>query len=66
MQGRYFDGRQIEASLYSGRQRFKRSGAHGDTYNFDLDADAEGEGGGEEAEKKRLDEFAKWLMSEGD
>ena len=55
MQGRFFDGRRIEASLYSGKQRFKRSGAG-----------AEFEGDTEAAEKKRLDDFAQWLMHEGD
>ena len=55
MNGRYFAGRRIEASLFSGKQRFKRSGAK------DVE---DGEGG--EAEKKRLDDFAQWLMDEGD
>jgi HIV Tat-specific factor 1 len=56
MNGRFFDGRRVEASLYVGRQRFRRSGA-GD----DLE-----EGEGEDADKKRLDDFAQWLMTEGD
>ncbi|KAG1766945.1 hypothetical protein EDD22DRAFT_978300 [Suillus occidentalis] len=55
MNNRFFAGRRIEAFLYSGKQRFKRSGA-GD----DLDGDTD------EAEKQRLDDFASWLMSEGD
>lgn len=55
MQGRFFDGRRVEASLYTGKQRFKRSGAHDDF-----------EGEGDEAEKKRLDDFANWLMTEGE
>lgn len=55
MDGRFFAGRKIEATLYSGKQRFKRSGA-GD----------ELEGDGDEAEKKRLDNFAQWLLTEGD
>ena len=55
MNGRFFAGRRIEASLYAGKQRFKRSGASD-----------EFEGDGDEAEKKRLDEFAQWLMTEGD
>lgn len=55
MNGRFFSGRRIEASLYGGKHRFKRSGA---ADNF--------EGGGDEGEKKRLDDFAKWLMAEGD
>ncbi|KLO19508.1 hypothetical protein SCHPADRAFT_924428 [Schizopora paradoxa] len=55
MQGRFFDGKRIEASLYSGRQRFKRSGTHDDYAEEEGDA----------SEKKRLDDFAKWL-TEGD
>ncbi|KAF8893367.1 hypothetical protein BD779DRAFT_1505804 [Infundibulicybe gibba] len=55
MNGRFFAGRRVEAALYSGKQRFKRSGM-GD----------EIEGAGDEAEKKRLDDFANWLLTEGD
>ncbi|KAJ7346609.1 hypothetical protein DFH08DRAFT_924451 [Mycena albidolilacea] len=55
MNGRFFDGLRVEASLYSGKQRFQRSGA-GD----------EIEGDNDEAEKKRLDSFAQWLLTEGD
>lgn len=55
MQGRFFDGRRVEASLYSGKQRFKKSGT-----------DFEFEGEGDAVEKKRLDEFANWLLTEGD
>lgn len=55
MHGRFFAGRQVEATLYSGKQRFNRGGA-GD----------EIEGDGDEAEKKRLDDFAQWLLTEGD
>lgn len=54
MNGRYFAGRRVEASLYFGRQRFKRGGAEEPELN------------GQEAEKQRLDDFAKWLMSEED
>jgi HIV Tat-specific factor 1 len=54
MNGRFFAGRRIEAELYSGKQRFKRS------------AGEDIEGDGDEIEKKRLDEFALWLMTEGD
>ncbi|KAF9452373.1 hypothetical protein P691DRAFT_829554 [Macrolepiota fuliginosa MF-IS2] len=54
MNGRFFDGRRIEAALYLGRQRFRRSGA-GD----DLEES-------EDSDKKRLDDFAQWLMTEGD
>ncbi|EGO00293.1 hypothetical protein SERLA73DRAFT_180800 [Serpula lacrymans var. lacrymans S7.3] len=55
MSGRFFDGRRVEASLYAGKQRFKRSGASDEI-----------EGDGDEAEKQRLDDFASWLMTEGD
>jgi HIV Tat-specific factor 1 len=55
MDGRFFEGRRIAAELYSGKQRFKRSGAGEDI-----------EEGGEDAEKKRLDDFALWLLTEGD
>ncbi|KDR75919.1 hypothetical protein GALMADRAFT_248714, partial [Galerina marginata CBS 339.88] len=55
MDGRFFDKRRIEATLFSGKQRFKRSGTGEDTG-----------GDGEEAEKKRLDDFAQWLLAEGD
>jgi len=55
MNGRFFAGRRIEAELYSGKQRFKRGNAREDI-----------EGEGDEAEKKRLDDFASWLMTEGD
>ena len=55
MNGRFFAGRRVEASLYSGKQRFKRSGA-GEEF----------EGDDDDAEKKRLDDFANWLMTEGD
>ena len=54
MNGRFFSGQRIEAFLYAGKQRFKRSGHE------------EIEGDGDEAEKKRLDDFANWLMTEGD
>ncbi|EAU91645.1 splicing factor u2af-associated protein 2 [Coprinopsis cinerea okayama7 len=54
MNGRFFDGRKIVAELFVGRQRFKRSDAKDDY------------GEGEEAEKKRLDDFAQWLMQEGE
>ena len=44
----------MEAALYNGQLRFKRSGVD------------QGDENTEEAEKKRLDEFANWLMTEGD
>ncbi|KAG8213798.1 hypothetical protein J3R82DRAFT_10510 [Butyriboletus roseoflavus] len=55
MNGRFFAGRRIEATLYVGKQHFKRSGVGDDV-----------EGDSDEAEKKRLDNFATWLMTEGD
>ena len=55
MNGRFFSGRRIEASLYAGRQRFRRSGQSSDVL-----------GDNEETEKKRLDDFAQWLMAEGE
>ncbi len=55
MNGRFFAGRKIEASLYAGKQRFRRSGA-GEEYEDE----------GDEAEGRRLDDFASWLMTEGD
>ncbi|TFK20969.1 hypothetical protein FA15DRAFT_100739 [Coprinopsis marcescibilis] len=54
MNGRYFDGRRIVAELFTGRQRFKRTDARDDY------------GDGADAEKKRLDEFAQWLLQEGE
>ncbi|KAF9566790.1 hypothetical protein CPC08DRAFT_703757 [Agrocybe pediades] len=55
MNGRFFDKRRIEAELFTGRQRFKRSGTG-----------ADGNDGDDEAEKTRLDDFAKWLLADGD
>jgi len=55
MDGRFFDKRRIEAELFSGRQRFKRSGTGEDALGDD-----------DEAEKKRLDDFAQWLLNDGD
>ena len=54
MNGRFFDGRQVVAELFSGNERFQRSDTK-DNY-----------GEGDEAEKKRLDDFAQWLMDEGE
>ncbi|KAH8119501.1 hypothetical protein DFH11DRAFT_1540309 [Phellopilus nigrolimitatus] len=52
---RFFDGQRVEASLYNGKYRFRRSGARDEVQD-------EGDAG----EKKRLDEFANWLLTEGD
>jgi HIV Tat-specific factor 1 len=56
MQGRFFAGRRVEAYLYAGQERFKRSKGEGD----------EVLGDGEDSERKRLDDFAQWLMDEGE
>ena len=56
MNGRFFSGRKVEAFLYAGKQSFKRSGA-GDEDDVE---------GGDAAEKRRLDDFAQWLMAEGE
>ena len=53
MNGRFFAGRRIEASLYAGKQRIERT------------VDDALEDAGDETEKKRLDDFARWLMTEG-
>ncbi|KAF9531610.1 hypothetical protein CPB83DRAFT_848456 [Crepidotus variabilis] len=55
MNGRFFDKRRVEADLFTGKQRFKRSGAGDDIM-----------GDGDDDERKRLDDFAKWLLTEGD
>ncbi|KAF5317155.1 hypothetical protein D9611_003909 [Ephemerocybe angulata] len=55
MNGRFFDGQRVIAELYTGKQRFKRSGT-----GEDAGEDGDGE------EKARLDEFAQWLMDEGE
>jgi len=55
MDGRFFDKRRIEAELFNGKQRFRRSGAGEEEL-----------GDSEDAERKRLDDFAQWLLTEGD
>jgi len=57
MQGRFFDGRRVEAFLYSGKERYNRTGGGGDHNEMEVD---------DESEKKRLEDFANWLMNEGD
>ena len=56
MQGRFFAGRRVEAYLFTGQQRFKRSKGDDDGTPGD----------GAESERKRLDDFAQWLMDEGE
>ncbi|RSH95372.1 hypothetical protein EHS25_000459 [Saitozyma podzolica] len=53
MNGRFFDGRRIYAGIYTGKERYQRSGA-GKSFG-------EGEDGDEE-EQERLDHFAQWLV----
>ncbi|KAF8973297.1 hypothetical protein BDZ97DRAFT_2070371 [Flammula alnicola] len=55
MNGRFFDGRRVSAEFFTGKQRFKRSGTGEDVG-----------GEGDEAERRRLDDFAKWLLTEGE
>lgn len=57
MNGRFFDGQRVIAELFTGKERFKRSGTRDD--------DDEG-GQGDTEEKARLEDFAKWLMQEGE
>ena len=55
MNGRYFAGRKVEAYLFDGKERFKKSGS-GRTQ----------EDGEEAGEKERLADFEEWLMAEGE
>ena len=52
MNGRYFDGRRIYAGIFTGRERYKRSGKGGVGAEEDEDKD----------ERERLDNFAQWLV----
>jgi HIV Tat-specific factor 1 len=54
MQGRFFAGRRVEAFLFDGQERYRRTVDSGD---IEFDG---------ETEAKRLDDFANWLMAEGD
>lgn len=59
MNGRFFDGRQVIATLFDGKpSKFRRSDRGGPAPTED-DDDNEGESAGDE--KKRLDAFAAWL-----
>jgi len=51
MDGRFFGGRKVEAWLYDGKQRFRRS----------TDRNIDEEDGGDD-ENTRLDAFREWLM----
>jgi HIV Tat-specific factor 1 len=59
MNGRFFAGRRITAEFYDGRQRYRKSGHDPSNANADGEDD-------EQAERKRLDDFAEWLMKEGE
>ena len=59
MQGRFFAGRRVEAYLYTDLQWFKRSKGKDDEMLGDGAVFFYSEG-------KRLDDFAQWLMNEGE
>ncbi|KAG9123752.1 hypothetical protein FRC07_014058 [Ceratobasidium sp. 392] len=59
MNGRFFAGRKIIAEFYDGRERYGKSGADAPVFNGDGEE-------GDDAERKRLDDFAAWLMKEGE
>ncbi|CUA66762.1 Splicing factor U2AF-associated protein 2 [Rhizoctonia solani] len=59
MNGRFFAGRQVVAELFDGKQRYRKSGHDASHGNAEGDDD-------EQAERKRLDDFADWLMKEGE
>ncbi|KAG8985075.1 hypothetical protein FRB90_004948 [Tulasnella sp. 427] len=50
MNGRFFDGRKVSAALYTGREKFKKTGGGNDILGEE-----------DETEKKRLEAFASWL-----
>jgi len=52
MNGRFFGGRRVEAGLYDGKRRFKKTGSKADET--------------EEEESARLEKYAKWLEAGGD
>lgn len=52
MNNRYFGGKQISAEIYDGQTKYKKSGS----------GHAEED---EEAEKERLERYAKWLEQGG-
>lgn len=64
MNGRFFDGKKIVATLFDGKtSKFRRSDRSGPAVNDD---DEEESGGSKDDEKKRLDAFASWLEQGGD
>ena len=56
MNNRYFAGRQISAEIYDGKERYQKSGSGGGT---------KGDEEEDEAEKARLERYAKWLEEGG-
>jgi HIV Tat-specific factor 1 len=66
MNGRFFDGRQVIATLFDGKaSKFKRSDRQGGAATTGNDDDDDGEGGAGSDEKHRLDAFAAWLEQDG-
>jgi HIV Tat-specific factor 1 len=59
MNGRFFSGRKIQAGFYDGRERYRKSGGDVPALNADGEED-------DDAERQRLDDFAAWLMKEGE
>ncbi|WVQ93319.1 hypothetical protein IAU59_000387 [Kwoniella sp. CBS 9459] len=53
MNNRFFDGRRIYAGIYTGKERFRKSGG---TRDFGDDEE------GDQEERERLDNFAQWLV----
>lgn len=67
MNNRFFGGRQVQALIYDGQQRYRKSG-QGATTAASGGPSATVEGGQEateEEEKKRLEDFGNWLESQG-
>lgn len=61
MNGRFFDGQQVQATLFDGKtSMFRRSDRGGPLATDEDDA------GGDGDEKKRLDAFASWLEQGAD
>ena len=56
MQGRFFAGCRVEGHLCTGQQRFKRTKGEDDDMLEDRP----------DSERKHLDDFAEWLMNEGE
>jgi HIV Tat-specific factor 1 len=59
MNGRFFDGRQVQATLFDGKVSIFRRSDRGGPIAGDDDVEETGD------EKKRLDAFASWLEQGG-